>query len=166
MDDLFRAFHGRGAQKRVARFMFRKGVSVDESGSLLFSGVELKMSSLAGVLDVDRRVVKSTVETILSDGALYGVFSRLDSSVFLRDAAPLLGFGVFEVLPTDAASPGIIAGVTRVLDDAGVGLRQVVADDPMFENAGMTVITEEPIDKSLLDGLLGVDGVEKIVVLN
>jgi len=166
MFDLEEFFRGRGAQLRVARHMIRSGIGVNPDGALAVDGVEVKQSSLADELGVDRRVVKSTVESILEDDYLKSVFSKLKSTVFLRDAAPELGFGVFEVVPTDAAAKGIVSGVTGVLARHGIGIRQVVADDPMFENAELTVITEKPIDKQLLNELLEVEGVDRIMILN
>ncbi|HHQ45265.1 MAG TPA: amino acid-binding protein [Candidatus Altiarchaeales archaeon] len=163
LDEVFR---GRGAQLRVAEYMAGKGIGVDDSGSLVCAGVELKHNSLAKVLSVDRRVVNSTIETILGDERLSKIFKSLDSTVYLRDTAPLLGFGVFEVVPSDAAAKGIVAGVTKVLIEEGLGIRQLVADDPMFDNPELTVVTDKPIDKKLLDRLLRVEGVKEIVVLN
>jgi len=49
---------------------------------------------------------------------------------------------------------------------AGIGIRQVIADDPMFDNPELTVITEKPIPRELIDRLLKIAGVHKVVVLN
>ena len=166
MIDFDESFRGRGAQKRVAEHMLRHGYGVNEDGDLVCGGVKLNVSSLAELLSVDRRVVKSTVEAIMDDGFLREVYSRISPTVYLRDAAGALGFGVFQVIPVDASAKGIVADVSRVLAENEVGLRQVVADDPMLEDPQLTVVTEKPINKELLDKLLKLNGVEKITVLN
>ncbi|MFH1404350.1 MAG: amino acid-binding protein [Candidatus Altiarchaeota archaeon] len=166
MLDLEGFFAGRGAQRRVAEFLVRRGLRVS-SGGLVYAGdVEVKRSSIALLLGVDRRVVKSTIESIAGDERMMKIFSRLNVTPYLRDLAPVLGYGVIEIIPSNAGKEGIIAGVTGLISEEGIGIRQVIADDPMFDNPELTVITEKPIPRDLIDRMLNVEGVEKVVVLN
>jgi predicted regulator of amino acid metabolism with ACT domain len=166
MLDLDSFFSGRVAQRRVAEFLLKGGIRISDDCGLYAGDVGVKQSSVARVLDVDRRVVKSAVKALLADVRMRDIFSRLNVTPYLRDVAPVLGYGVLEIIPSDAAKEGIVAGVTGVISSAGIGIRQVVADDPMFENPELTVVTERPVPRGLIDRLLKVDGVKKVVVLN
>jgi len=166
MLDLETAFSGRGAQRRVAEYLLKHGIRVSQDGHLYAGQVEVSQVSVARVLDVDRRVVKSTIETILSGKKLSEIFSKLSVTPSLRELAPVLGYGAIEIIPTDAAGQGIVAGVTSAISSAGIGIRQVIADDPMFDNPELTIITETPIPRSLIDKILKTKGVHKVVVLN
>ncbi|MCX6695952.1 MAG: amino acid-binding protein, partial [Candidatus Altiarchaeota archaeon] len=135
-------------------------------GLLLSNDVEVSMVSVARVLGVDRRVVRSAVDAILGDEKLSSVYGKLSMTPSLREIAPLMGYGAVEIVPTDAAGKGIVAGVTGLISDYGIGIRQVVADDPTFENPELTVVTERPIPRELIDKLLKVEGVKKVVVLS
>lgn len=66
LDDVFSSRRG---QRRVAEFMLRNGISV-KSGKLFFSGVELADVKVARALDVDRRVVRTTIDSIEKDKRL------------------------------------------------------------------------------------------------
>ncbi len=166
MLDLEKSFARRKGQLRVAEFILRNGLRVSPEGGLYFKSVEVSHTSIARVLDVDRRLIRATVESILSDSRLRGIYTKLDSMVLLRDVASELGFGAIEVIPTDAASRGIVAQITGVVAGAGISARQITTDDPMFENAKMIVVTEKPLPRELIDRILELPEVEKVVVLN
>lgn len=162
---LDKAFSGRRGQRKVAYFMLRNGISVRNNG-LFFAGVELADVKLARTLGVDRRVIKATVETISGDKNLKEIFSRLGSTVLLKDVAPSLGFGAIEIIPKNASTKGIVASVARLITDEGISIRQLTTEDPMFSDAQMTIVTEKPIPRNLIDKLLKIKGVKKVVVVN
>lgn len=166
MLDLEKSFSGKGSQRRVAEYLLKHGIRVSPEGLLFAGQVEVSQVSVSRVLNVDRRVVKSTIESIVSDEKMMRIFRNLSVIPSLRELAPILGFGAIEIVPTDAAGRGIVAGVTTAISAAGLGIRQVIADDPMFDNPELTVITEKPIPRSLIDKILRVSGVKKVVVLN
>lgn len=166
MLDLERVFAGRGGQRRAAEYLLKHGIRVSADALLWAGEVEVSQVSVARVLGVDRRVVKSAIESILSDLRLKGIFGALSVTPSLRDLAPVLGFGAIEIIPKDAQDKGIVAAVTGTISGSGIGIRQVIADDPMFESPELTVITEKPIPRNLIDRILKVKGVHKVVVLN
>ena len=153
-------------QKRVAEFLLRNAIRVSGDGRLFSRDIEIPYTSIARVLDIDRRVIRATVDSILREPRLRRVFTKLDSTLLLRDVAPELGYGAIEIIPTDAASKGIIAGVARIIADSGISIRQIIAEDPMFENAETTIITEKPLPRELIDEMLRVPGVRKVTVLS
>ncbi|HIE34215.1 MAG TPA: hypothetical protein EYP86_03655 [Candidatus Altiarchaeales archaeon] len=153
-------------QKNVAVFLLKNAIRVSENRKLYLKDVEIPYSSVSRVLGVDRRIVKATIDSILQDSRLRKIFTKLDSTPLLRDVAKELGFGAIEIIPTDAAEKGIIAGITQIIADTGISVRQIIAEDPMFENAETTIITEKPIPRELIDEILNVRGVKKVIVLN
>jgi uncharacterized protein len=166
MLNLEKSFSGKGGQRRVAEYLLKHGIRVTAEGLLFAGEVEVSQVSVSRVLDVDRRVVKSTIDTLVSDEKMLRIFGKLSVIPSLLELAPVLGFGAIEIVPTDAAGRGIVAGVTAAISGAGLGIRQVIADDPMFDNPQLTVITERPIPRSLIDKILRISGVKKVVVLN
>jgi len=153
-------------QRRVAEFLLRNAIKVSEDRKLLSGNIEIPYTSIARVLDVDRRVIKATINSILKEPKLKEIFTKLDSTLLLRDVAPDLGFGAIEIIPTDAASKGIVAGIAKIIADSGISIRQIIAEDPMFENAETTVITEKPLPRELIDEMLKVPGVRKVIVVS
>lgn len=163
LDDFFAQ---KREQKRVAEFLLKNAVRVSENGKLFAKGMEIPHTSVAEVLGVDRRVIKSTADFICSCKELREIYSKLDSALMLRDVAPLLGFGAIEIIPTHAARSGIVAGVTRIIDNAGISIRQIISEDPMFPGAETVVITEKPVPRKLIDRMLLISGVKKIIVIS
>lgn len=159
-------FSQKREQRRVAEFFLKNAVRVGENGKLFIKGMEIPHTSVAEILGVDRRVIKSTAEFIYSSKELFEIYSKLDSALLLRDVAPMLGFGAIEIIPTHAARSGIIAAVTRIIDKAGISIRQIISEDPMFPGAETTVITERPLPRKLIDKMLQIPGVKKIIVIS
>ncbi len=166
--DLLKKFPGKRKkyQWRVANFFLKQGIKVGINGKIFFGEVEVPVSSIARVLEIDRRIVSSTIKAIVKDKKLHQIFSKLNSGLLLRDVAPELGFGAIEIIPEKAAAKGIIAGVTKIIADSGIAIRQLTAEDPMFENAEMSIVTEKPIPRKLIDEMLKIPGVMKVIVLS
>lgn len=161
-----KTFSGKKGQKKVAEFLFRNSIRVSEDGRLLAGDIEVSHTAISRVLGVDRRLINATISSILKNPEMKKLFRKLNSTLLLRDIAPDLGFGAIEIIPTDASSKGIVAGITRIISDAGISIRQITADDPMFTNAEMTVVTEKPIPRNLIDEMLEIKGVKKVIVLS
>lgn len=152
------------AQSRVAKLMLNQGFAVRDGG--VWAGeVALTDTALARAANVDRRVVKATVETIEEHAELEKVFSQLSPTCHLREAAPGLGWGVLEIVPTDASQPGILSGVASVIAEEGISIRQAIVDDPEFtEEPRLFIITERPAPPELLPEIQGVRGVLEVVI--
>jgi predicted regulator of amino acid metabolism with ACT domain len=163
---LDKVFSRKGGQKKVAEFLLKNAIRVSAGGKLYAKEMEIQHTSVAEVLDVDRRVIKATIGSILAEPKLKKIYGKLDYALLLRDVAPDLGFGAIEIIPTDAAEKGIIAGVTKVIVDSGISIRQVMSDDPMFPGAETTVITEKPLPRTLIDKMLKIRGVKKVIVIS
>ncbi len=162
---LDKVFSRRGGQRKVAEYLLKHGIAIESDGTLLVGKLEVTHISVAKAVCVDRRVVKSAVESVTADEGLKRVFKNLSVTPSLRELAPVLGFGAIEVIPDDAKGKGIVAGVTAVIFEEGIGIRQVIADDPMFDNAELMIVTEKPIPRTLIDRILQINGVHKVVVL-
>lgn len=165
MWDLLERFFSRyPAQSRVAKLMLNRGLSVRDGG--VWAGeIELTDTAIARAAGVDRRVVKATVETISENPELEKVFSRLAPTCHLRDAAPGLGWGVLEIVPTDASQPGILSGVANAIAEEGISIRQAIVDDPEFsEEPRLFIITERPVPPDLLPDIQSISGVLEVVI--
>src|SRR6266550_3450683 len=83
----------------------------------------------------------------------------------LRDVAPLMNWGAIEIVPTNASKPGILAGVTSIIAQAGISVRQVIMDDPeIVDDPHGFIVTEAPVPERLLPMIKQVDGVKSVVL--
>jgi predicted regulator of amino acid metabolism with ACT domain len=134
-------------------------------GKVWCGEIELADTAVARASGVDRRVVTATVGTIGDNEELRAFFACLYPVGSLREAAPLMGWGAIEILPTDAGKPGILAGVASLIAEAGISIRQVVSDDPdIAENPKAFIITEQPVPERLLPRIRQVNGVRGVVL--
>ncbi len=152
------------AQGRVAQMMLRHGLRV-ASGRVYCGEIPLSDTAIGRAAGVDRRVVSSTVSTIEGSPELAAIFSRLAPTVHLKDVAPLMRWGAIEIVPIDAARPGILAGTASIIASAGLSIRQVIVDDPeVVEQPRAFIITEGPVPAELLPKIKTVEGVQGVVV--
>lgn len=157
-------FEGLPAQARVAQHLLSHGVRVHEGG--LYSGdIKLADAAAGRAVGVDRRVVAATVRTIEANEELRGIFADLWPVCALRDVAPRMGWGAIEIVPTDARRPGILAGVSTIIAQARISVRQVIVDDPdVVDEPRAFIITEAPVPSELLPQIKGVEGVAGVVL--
>lgn len=164
-DKVAEKFKDYPARLSVARVLVECGLCVCQDATIRCGGVEVKEVSLAQAAKVDRRAVGATVSAILKDKALSRIFENVaPAGAFLKNVAPLLGFGVVEI-EAQAEKSGIIAGATALLAQSRISIRQIHADDPQLsENPKMTIITEKPVAGSLVAKFLKINGVKKVSI--
>lgn len=162
---VLKKFEKHPAQEKVLKILFERGFQVNDDGKVVSGKIEIAHTQLAKEAGVDRRVVDSTTDAILSDELLKDIFQNVHSIPFLRDVAPLLGLGVIVITPNDAANTGILADVSRVVSDHNISIRQAVSDDPYFTNeARLTIITDSNIPGNLVDSILKLDSVKGVSI--
>ena len=157
-------FKGFPAQERIAQLMVTYGLRVKD-GAVYAGEIELADSAIARAAGVDRRVVTTTRETIEKAPVLRDFFGKLWPVCHLGNVASQMGWGAIEIMPTNASKPGILAGTSAIIAEAGISVRQVVVDDPeIVEDPRAMLITEKPIPERLLPRIRQLDGVRGVVL--
>ncbi|RLF09616.1 MAG: amino acid-binding protein [Thermoprotei archaeon] len=163
---IVKKFEGSPAKLKVAKLLVEYGFRIGLNGKVYCGEVEIPDTKIARVLGVDRRVVRETVKYILADEVLKDVFSQLKpAGALLRDVATMFNYGVLEVRAKPDAV-GIIAGVTKILADAGIGIRQIHAEDPdLNPDPKLIIITEKPVPGDVIPKILKVPTVKSVTII-
>lgn len=150
----------------VVRVMIECGMRVSNDEKLWVGGVELDYSAVARAADVDRRVVKQTVEQIRGNRYLYSIFSKTRPlGTSLLDLVEVLGYSAI-VIEANPKSPGVMAGVAEILSRHGMVVRQAVAEDPdMVQDAKMTLVVAGQLTGQAMEELNGLKNVRSIKIL-
>lgn len=153
------------SQLKVAKKILELGLCVGEDNKIYCGNVEINLSSLARSLDIDRRVINSTIDTILNDDELEQIFTNIEpSGPLLKNIASMLNLGVIE-LEGSGEKYGILSKIAIVLSDAKLSIRQLYASDPELSQVPkITIITSKPVDGNLLQELLKIDGISKVSI--
>ncbi len=165
MLDIFEKFfqNARG-RKLVATEFLRLGLKVNAKGKIYVGNIEVPPAKIARALNVDRRVVIETAKAIAKDDKLLQIFYRLESRAFIGNAAKELGFDVVEIR-ADPKAKGIVAGVTKVLADEGILIRQVISDDPeLFPDPVLTIIIDGKLHAKVIKKLKELRFAEAILI--
>jgi predicted regulator of amino acid metabolism with ACT domain len=153
------------AQEKVIRLILQRGFQVNDQARVVSGEIEIPHAQIAKELGVDRRVVDTTALAIREDEALWKVFKNVRSMTFLGDVAPILGLGVIEITPVNAAKTGLLGDVASSVAKNGLSIRQAISDDPYFvENPKLTIITEGKIPGDLVQLLMEIKGVRRVTV--
>ncbi|MDY6818046.1 MAG: ACT domain-containing protein [Halobacteriales archaeon] len=162
-DEIMEKFEGSPSQQAVIRLLLERGFSVNDDGRVVSGRIEIPNTQIAREIGVDRRVVDSTTDAILSDEELRPIFQNISSIPSLRDLAPVLDLTVLTIIPTHADRPGIVAGVTTVLADNGISIRQTISEDPEFtDDPVLYIITDDPIPGDVITEIVGLEYVRKV----
>jgi hypothetical protein len=152
------------AQTRVAQTLLRLGLSVREDG-IYCAEISIPDTSLARACNVDRRVISATVKTIREEPDLQRLYGKLRPTLHLKDAATELGWGVLEIIPTDAHMAGILAEVATIVAAKGISVRQAIVDDPeLTEEPRLYIVTEKPIPMDVIPAIKSAKGVRSVVI--
>jgi predicted regulator of amino acid metabolism with ACT domain len=162
-DEIMESFEGSPSQQEVVRLLLERGFAVDDDGSVVSGGIEIPDASIARELGVDRRVVDSTTDAILSDPELRRIFQNISAIPSLMDLAPVLDLSVLSVAVADASEEGIVADVSGLLANRDIAIRQIISEDPEFTDAPrLYVITDDPVPGDLINQLRDLPYVRKL----
>ena len=153
------------ARMGVARKIVELGLRVGENRKIYCGNVEVSDVALARGVGVDRRSIRATVNVIISDSELSGIFRNLyPAGALLKNVAGDLGFGVVEI-EAHADDPGILARATHLISQENISIRQAHAGDPKLEEHPLlTLITEKPIKGELIQEFLSIPGVKRVSI--
>ncbi len=149
----------------VAKVLVENGLSVRD-GKTYCNEIEIPPVRVARVAGVDRRTVVETIKMIMKDEELRRIFSLIrNAGLSLKEVARPLNLGVVEITPYDPKTVGIVAGVTSILAQEGISIRQVITDDPeLSPDPKLTVIADRKIPGELIPEFLKVKGVAKVSI--
>jgi|YelNatPaOPRAMG01_1025707.scaffolds.fasta_scaffold03537_8 predicted regulator of amino acid metabolism with ACT domain len=157
-------FRNDPAKMRVARLIVELGLRV--YGEEVYIGpLKVTLTSIANALNVDRKTVKEAVKILSTDEKLGPVLSKIRSAgAFLNEASKILGYTLV-VVEADSHMPGIVAGITKIIADAGISIRQIIAEDPdLFPEPKLYMIVDGKLQENLISKMFKVQGVRKIAV--
>ncbi len=152
------------SQAKVARYLLRYGLRIDRE-HVYCGDVQIADSALARAAGVDRRVVKSTIDTIKGDPMLLKFFSQLLPTNHLKNAASAMGWSAVEIVPVNAHETGIISGVAEILSRSGISIRQAIVDDPMTsEEPRLFIVTESTVPSEVIPLIRQAKGVKGVTI--
>ncbi|MDO5851155.1 MAG: amino acid-binding protein [Methanobacteriaceae archaeon] len=161
---ILKKFNKYPAQLNVIKKMLELGLRIDEK-KLYIGDVEINTVSLAKSINVDRRVITSTINTINNDEELTKIFHNLQpAGPLLTNIHKELKLGVIEI-EGNAESPGILYEITKLLTNENISIRQAYAKIPdLNENPNLIIITDKPIKGDLLNKFLEIKGITKVII--
>jgi len=164
MDQITAIFKRYPSQRRVAMKLLEYGIRV-ENGLAYCGDIEMTDAGIARACEVDRRVVRTTLEHISEDPELSSLFGKLKPMLSMLDMASDIGCSALVIIPTDARIPGIIADVTTVLYNSGISLRQAtVKDDGQWDRATLQIVVDGKIPENVIMLLKSCRGVDSVLV--
>ncbi len=76
-----------------------------------------------------------------------------------------MDFGVVEITPVDAKTPGILAKASSLIADKNISIRQAIVDDPeLSPEPKLLLITEKKMPAELIPEFLKIKGVSKVSI--
>jgi len=149
---------------KIAQKMLEFGLRTS-NGKVYCGPIELSDSKLARAFDVDRRAIAATIATIHEHPELAKIFDKLQPTCNLRDVAPVMNWGVIEIIPVDPSTPGILAEVATLIASENISIRQAISDDfELTEEPRLYVITEGTIPAHLIPKIRHAKGVKAVLI--
>jgi predicted regulator of amino acid metabolism with ACT domain len=164
MEILDKVFKGFPSQEKVVSELLRSGIRVID-GVAYCNSIAISDSALGRAANVDRRVVRSTLEKIDSTPRLKAMFSKMISIALLSDISSDMGCTTIEIIPENANEPGILADISATVYRAGIAIRQaVVIDDARGVNPRLVLVLDGTFPPEYLPALRASRGVKSVTL--
>ena len=151
-------------RKKLAQKLLEYGLTV-RNNKIYCGEIELSDSKIARAFNVDRRIITSTIKTIMEGKDLKRVFSKLKPTCHLKDVAPEMNWSVIEIIPEDPSMPGILANVSSVIADANISIRQAIVDDfELSEEPKLFIVVEKQMPGKLILKIKDIKGVRAVLI--
>lgn len=109
---------------------------------------------------MDYRAVTDTINKIKDNKELYTFFSKIEPTPNLKQTARDVGWGVIEIIPDNAHHSGLFSGVSKIIADEHINIRQAIGEDyELTEDPRLIIVTEEPIPNNLFSKIREVKGI-------
>ena len=157
-------FKGYPKRKKVAQKMLEYGLKI-KNKKIYCGEIELSDSKIARALNIDRRSITATVDTISNKPELNEIFSKLLPTCHLKEVAPEMKWGVIEIIPLDPSLPGILAEVASIISNNKISIRQTIVDDfELSEEPRLFIVTEKQIPGTLIPKIRKAKGVKALLI--
>ncbi len=164
MDEVTALLKRYPSQRKVAKKLLEYGIRV-QNGVAYCGDVEQTDAGIARACEVDRRVVRTTLEHISSTPELSRIFSKLRPMLSMIDMADEIGCSALVIIPTDARIPGIIADVTTVLYNSGITLKQaVVSNNGEWDRSTLEIVVDGRLQENVIMMLKSCRGVASVLI--
>jgi len=151
-------------QQKIAQKMLEYGLSIKKL-HIYCGSIELSDSKIARALSLDRRAIKSTIETINKHQKLKHIFTNLRPTCHLKDMAPAMGWGVLEIIPKNASQPGILAQIATIIANEHINIRQAIVDDiEITAEPHLFVVTETPLPARIIPKIRDIPSVKAVLI--
>jgi len=157
-------FNAYPKRRKLAQKLIEYGLRVKDN-KIYCGEIELSDSKIARALDIDRRIIISTIKSIEKKEVLKKVFSKLRPTCHLKDVASGMRWGVIEIIPEDPSMPGLLAKVATVVAEAKISVRQAIVDDfELSEEPRLFIVVERQVPGSLIPKIRSIRGVKAVVI--
>ncbi|MFW5928523.1 MAG: hypothetical protein ACOCSL_04885 [Thermoplasmatota archaeon] len=151
-----------GSQRKVAKFLLKNGLSI-ETGEIYCDKVKIPKENLSEHLRISVNTIDETIDLIEDHIDLKEIFRNLRPTAYFGRIADQIDAGVIEITPTDPHGVGILAGVTKIIADFDISIRQCLTEDSeLKEDPKLIVITEDTIPLKALEKIREVEGIEGV----
>lgn len=148
---------------KVVKLFIELGLAIGHDGKVRVGPVEITDQAIARALGVDRRVVRKTIEQVMSDEGLRRIFSGLKpAGAFLAPIAKYMGYHVIEIR-ADPRAVGVLAEAAKVVAEEGIAIRQAVAEDPdLFPEPKLVLVLEKQPSGDTVGKMLKIQTVQSV----
>ena len=151
-------------RRKIAQKMIEYGLKTQQN-KIYCGDIELSDSKIARALNIDRRAITATIETINTTPELTKIFSKLTPTCHLKEIAPTMNWGVIEIIPTDPSIPGIVADVATIIAKNNISIRQAIVDDfELSEEPRLFIVTEKHIPGKIIPLIRNAKGVKAVLI--
>jgi predicted regulator of amino acid metabolism with ACT domain len=151
-------------QQKIAHLLLKNGLKIKDD-KIFCGSIEQSNSKIARALSVDYRAVTDTINRINKEPELQKLFSTIEPTSDLRNTAQILGWGVVEIIQEDPRIPHVLAGVSQIIADNNIVVKQMVVEDyELAEDPKVIIVTETPIPFELLSKMKIIKGVKGIII--
>jgi len=151
-------------QKKVVYSLLTYGIKI-KNNKLYCGPIQISDTKFARAINIDRKAIINTINALKKKPKLWKFFSNLSATCSLENAAPIIGWGVLEIIPDDPSSPGIIAGVSTILAKNNINIRQAIGNDyDLHEEPRLYIITENEIPMGLIKDIKKVKGIKGVTI--
>ena len=151
-------------RRKLAQKLLEYGLKVKDN-KIYCGEIELSDSKIARAFELDRRIINSTMDTIMEIEELKKVFSNLKPTCSLKDVAPEMNWGVIEIIPKDPSMPGIVADVASIIADNKISIRQAIVDDfELSDEPRLFIVTEKRVPGILIPKIRTIKGVKAVLI--
>ncbi|HLH85735.1 MAG TPA: regulator [Thermoplasmataceae archaeon] len=150
-------------KRKIVEGLYERGISV-QNGRLFVGGIEVSISEISKLFNVNRRTVYDTIKLIQSSPEISQVMSLLRPCVDISGVAPLMGDQVLTIRIAPGFFRKALTAVMQFISKYGCYVKEIKGTNMGADDIYIRAVFYRSVPRKIFEDIGSIEGINKLII--